>query len=153
MRRAKAHSPGRCQSGGSGVDSPYSTDGYSRKGRWASMAPTKPRLLKNGKRILIKLRWSCSGPGCVFFVTPSSRRTFQPYPGWVLPSSRESIALRMLMINQAQEVSGRFPASLISVLIASPSPAVPSTLMPPPYRSTSAGLPTALDTAHLPCCP
>src|SRR6266404_4145992 len=52
---------------------------------------------------------------------------------------QELIALRKLMINKAREVScqGRFPASLIYVLIASPSPAVPSTLMPLPSRSTS----------------
>jgi hypothetical protein len=65
----------------------------------------------------------------------------------------EIIALRMLMINQAQEVSGRFPASLIYMMIVSPSPAVPSTPMPLPSRSTSAGRPAALDTAQLPCSP
>src|SRR6267378_2484212 len=66
---------------------------------------------------------------------------------------QELIALRKLMINKAREVScqGRFPASLIYVLIASPSPAVPSTLMPLPSRSTSAGPPVVLDTALLPC--
>src|SRR6266403_5872364 len=65
----------------------------------------------------------------------------------------EIIALRTLMINQAREVScqGRFPASLIYVLIVSPWPAVPSTFMPLPSRSTSAGPPVVLDTALLPC--
>src|SRR5580700_4649001 len=38
-------------------------------------------------------------------------------------------------------------------LIVSPSPAVPSTLMPLPSRSTSAGLPVVLDTAQLLCSP
>src|SRR2546430_16301408 len=38
-------------------------------------------------------------------------------------------------------------------LIVSPSPAVPSALMPLPCRSTSAGLPAVLDTAQLPCSP
>src|SRR5262249_22226860 len=46
---------------------------------------------------------------------------------------------------------GRFPASLIYVLIVSPSPAVPSTFMPLPSRNTSAGHPVVLDTALLPC--
>src|SRR5215475_7867675 len=57
------------------------------------------------------------------------------------------------MINQAREVfcQGRFPASLIYVLIVSPSPAVPSTFMPLPSRSISAGRPVVLDTAPLPC--
>ncbi len=65
----------------------------------------------------------------------------------------ELIALRPLMINQAREVfcQGRFPASLIYVLIVSPWPAVPSTFMPLPFRSTSAGPPVVLDTALLPC--
>jgi hypothetical protein len=35
--------------------------------------------------------------------------------------------------------------------IVSPSPAVPSTLMPLPCRSTSAGFPAVLDTVQLPC--
>ena len=63
----------------------------------------------------------------------------------------ELIALRTLMINQAREVfcQGRFPASF--VLIVSPSPAVPSTVMPLPSRNTSAGRPVVLDTALLPC--
>src|SRR5258707_15744583 len=63
------------------------------------------------------------------------------------------IALRTLMINQAREVScqRRFPVSLIYVLIVSPWPAVPSTFMPLPSRSTSAGPPVVLDTALLPC--
>src|SRR5258708_31711972 len=63
------------------------------------------------------------------------------------------IALRTLMINQAREVScqRRFPVSLIYMLIVSPWPAVPSTFMPLPSRSTSAGLPVVLDTALLPC--
>src|SRR5712664_2379545 len=62
-------------------------------------------------------------------------------------------ALRTLMINQAREVScqGRFPASLIYVLIVSPWPAVPSTFMPLPSRSTSAGPLVFLDTALLLC--
>src|SRR6266550_5669651 len=59
------------------------------------------------------------------------------------------------MINQAREVfcQRRFPASLIYVLIVSPPPSVPSTLMPLPSRSTSAGLPVVLDIALLPCSP
>src|SRR5258708_9458744 len=57
------------------------------------------------------------------------------------------------MINQTREVfcQGRFPLSLIYVLVVSPSPAVPSTFMPLPSRSTSAGRPVVLDTALLPC--
>ena|SRR5437879_11659038 len=53
---------------------------------------------------------------------------------------QELIAQRPLMINQAREVfcQGRFPASLIYVLIVGPWPAVPSTFMPLPFRSTSA---------------
>ncbi len=49
----------------------------------------------------------------------------------------ELIALRTLMINRARQrfCQGRFPASLIYVLIVSPWPAVPSTLMPLPSRS------------------
>src|SRR5882762_9168477 len=39
------------------------------------------------------------------------------------------------------------------LLIVSPPPAVPSTLMPLPSCSTSAGLPVVLDTALLPCSP
>src|SRR5260221_10931949 len=67
----------------------------------------------------------------------------------------ELIALRTLIINQAREAScqWRFPASLIYVLIVSPWPAVPSTFMPLPFRSTSAGPPVVLDTALLPCSP
>src|SRR5258708_17900585 len=63
------------------------------------------------------------------------------------------IALRTLMINQVREVScqGRFPVSLTYVLSVSPWPAVPSTFMPLPSRSTSAGRPVVLDTALLPC--
>jgi hypothetical protein len=61
------------------------------------------------------------------------------------------ITLRMLMINQAQKVFGRFPASLIYVLIVTPSPAVRPTLVPLPCRRTSADLPVALDTALLLC--
>src|SRR5260221_12750176 len=66
---------------------------------------------------------------------------------------QELFALRTLMINQAREVfcQGRFPASLIYVLIVSPSPAVPSTFMPLPSCSTSAGPPVVLDTELLPC--
>src|SRR5437763_4066222 len=65
----------------------------------------------------------------------------------------ELIALRTLMINQARQrfCKWRFPASLIYVLIVSPSPAVPSTVMPLPSRNTSAGRPVVLDTALLPC--
>src|SRR5258708_1732131 len=60
-------------------------------------------------------------------------------------------ALRTLMINQTREVfcQGRFPVSLIYVV--SPWPAVPSTFMPLPSRSTSAGPPVVLDTSLLPC--
>src|SRR6266481_6002948 len=68
----------------------------------------------------------------------------------------EIITLRTLMINQAREVfcQRRFPASLIHVLIVSPPPAVPSILMPLPFRSTSAGPPVVLDTdcSHVPPC-
>src|SRR6267378_1545828 len=39
------------------------------------------------------------------------------------------------------------------LLIVSPPSSVPSTLMPLPSRSTSAGLPVVLDTALLPCSP
>src|SRR5215467_10889347 len=65
---------------------------------------------------------------------------------------QQLIAQRQSMINQAREVfcQGRFPASLIYVLIVSPSPAVPSTFMPLPSRNTSAGRPVVLDTALLP---
>jgi hypothetical protein len=38
-------------------------------------------------------------------------------------------------------------------MIVSPPPALPSTLMPLPSRSTSADLPVVLDTAMLPCFP
>src|SRR6516162_4710726 len=57
------------------------------------------------------------------------------------------------MINQAREVfcQGRFPASLMYVVIVSPSPAVPPAFMPLPSRNTSAGRPVVLDTAPLPC--
>ena len=66
---------------------------------------------------------------------------------------QELIALGLLIINQAWEVvcQGGFPASLIYVLIVSPSPAVASTFMPLPSRNTSAGRPAVLDTALLPC--
>src|SRR5215471_21500788 len=68
-------------------------------------------------------------------------------------SEQQLIAQHPSMINQAWEVfcQGRFPASLIYVLIVSPSPAVPSTFMPLPSRNTSAGRPVVLDTALLPC--
>src|SRR5258708_18726267 len=87
----------------------------------------------------------------------SRRSEFSPSHGQKTRPSRcpepEIIALRTLMIKQAREVfcQGRFPASLIYVLIVSPSPAVPSTFMPLPSRSTSAGPPVVLDTALLPC--
>jgi hypothetical protein len=86
----------------------------------------------------------------------SRKQNDTPYSQKIRPGrcpDPEIIALRMLMINQAQEVSGRFPASLTYGLIVSPSPAVPSTLIPLPCRSTSAGFPAALDTAQLPCFP
>src|SRR5258708_23270090 len=56
------------------------------------------------------------------------------------------------MINRARQgfCQWRFPASLIHVLFVSPWPAVPSTFMPLPFRSTSAGPPVVLDTALLP---
>src|SRR5215472_4852020 len=59
------------------------------------------------------------------------------------------------MINQAREAfcQGRFPASLIYVLIVSPSPAVSSvssTFMPLPSRNTSAGRPVVPGIALLP---
>ena len=65
---------------------------------------------------------------------------------------QQLIAQRPSMINEAREVlcKGRFPASLIYVLIVSPSPAVPPTFMPLPSRNTSAGRPVVLDTALLP---
>src|SRR5437879_8055516 len=55
---------------------------------------------------------------------------------WSLDRAHEPkiIALPTLMINQAREVFWRFPASLIYVLIVSPWPSVPSTLMPLPFR-------------------
>src|SRR5215469_12470374 len=67
-------------------------------------------------------------------------------------SEQQLIAQRPSIINQAREVfcQGRFPASLICVLIVSPSPAVPPTFMPLPSRNTSAGRPVVLDTALLP---
>src|SRR5258708_3401854 len=66
---------------------------------------------------------------------------------------QELIAHCTLMINQTREVfcQGRFPLSLIYVLIVSPWPAVPSTFMPLPSGGTSAGRPVVLDTALLPC--
>ena len=69
----------------------------------------------------------------------------------VLCPEQQLIAQRPSMINQAREVfcQGRFPASF--VLIVSPWPAVPSTFMPLPFRSTSAVPPVVLDTALLPC--
>ena len=56
------------------------------------------------------------------------------------------------MINQAREIfcQGKFPSSLIYVLIVEPVGCVPSTFMPLPSRSTSAGPPVVLDTALLP---
>src|SRR5260370_37934335 len=39
MRRAKVHSAGLCQSGGSGMVSYPSTEGYTRKGRCAYSTP------------------------------------------------------------------------------------------------------------------
>ena len=67
-------------------------------------------------------------------------------------SEQQLIAQLPPMINQAWEVfcQGRFPASLIYVLIVSPSPAVPPTFMPLPSRNTSAGRPVVPDTALLP---
>jgi len=67
-------------------------------------------------------------------------------------SEQRLIAQRPPVINQAREVfcQGRFPASLIYVLIVSPSTAVPPTFMPLPSRNTSAGRPVVLDTALLP---
>src|SRR5438876_10222679 len=56
MRRAKAHSPERCQSGGRGADSPYSTEGYSRKGSWANITRTKAKAQQKGKRIFSNSR-------------------------------------------------------------------------------------------------
>ena len=47
-------------------------------------------------------------------------------------------------------MSGEIPASLIYMLIVSPSAAVPSTFMPLPFRNTLAGRPVVLDTALLP---
>jgi hypothetical protein len=65
---------------------------------------------------------------------------------------QQLIAQRPSMINQAQDVfsQGSFRASLIYVLIVSPSPAVPSTSMPPPSRNTSAGRLVVPGTALLP---
>jgi hypothetical protein len=89
------------------------------------------------------------------FCDAPSGRSFLPYGQKNRPGrchEPEIIALRTLMTNQAREVfcQGRFPASLIYVLIVSPSPAAPSTLMPLPSRSTSAGRPAAPDIARLP---
>jgi hypothetical protein len=66
--------------------------------------------------------------------------------------SNNSLRQRPSMINEAREVlcQGRFPASLIDVLIVSPSPAVPSTFRPLPSRNTSAGRPVVPGTALLP---
>ena len=65
---------------------------------------------------------------------------------------QQLIAQRPSMINEAREVlcQRRFSASLIYVLIVSPSPAVPPTLMPLPSRNTSAGRPVVPGTALLP---
>jgi hypothetical protein len=65
----------------------------------------------------------------------------------------ELIALLVSMINQAGRSSchGTFPVSLIYALLVSSAPAVTSTLMPLPSRSTSADLPVVLDTALLLC--
>src|SRR5215469_5783660 len=68
---------------------------------------------------------------------------------------QQLIAQRPSMINQAWEAfcQGRFPASLIYVLIVSPSPAVSSvssTFMPLPSGNTSAGRPVVPVTALLP---
>jgi hypothetical protein len=51
------------------------------------------------------------------------------------------------MLNQAREgfCQGRFPSSLIYVLIVSPWPAVPSTLMPLPSRTALLWKPTVLN--------
>jgi len=59
---------------------------------------------------------------------------------------QELIALRLLITNQAWEVvcQGGFPASLIYVLILSPSPAVASTFVPLPSRNTSPRRPVHL---------
>src|SRR5215471_5699514 len=67
-------------------------------------------------------------------------------------SEQQLIAQLPPMINQAWEVfcHVRFRASLIYVLIVSPSPAVPPTFMPLPSRNTSAGRPVVPDTALLP---
>src|SRR5215471_20962899 len=53
-------------------------------------------------------------------------------------SEQQLIAKRPPLIKQAREVlcQGRFPASLIYVLIVSPSPVVPPTFMPLPSRNT-----------------
>jgi hypothetical protein len=69
-----------------------------------------------------------------------------------LPRSR-IVALRMLMINQVQDVTGRFPASLIYVADREPIAGCPVNPYAAPSRSTSAGLPVVLDTARLPCSP
>src|SRR5215813_6580736 len=71
-------------------------------------------------------------------------------PGHCL--GQQLIAQRPSVINEAREVlcQGRFPISLIYVLIVSPSPAVPPTFTPLPSRNTSAGRPVVPDTALLP---
>jgi hypothetical protein len=62
-----------------------------------------------------------SRPVCQTGPSPFGQKT-RPCP------EPEMIALRTLVINQVRAVFGRFPASLIYVLIVSPSPAVPSIL-------------------------
>src|SRR5467141_539175 len=76
-------------------------------------------------------------------IRPCGQKT---HPGRCL----EIIAQRTLMKSGPGGLcQSRFPVSLIYVV--SPWPAVPSTFMPLPSRSTSAGPPVILDTALLPC--
>src|SRR5262249_31321484 len=49
MRRAKVHSPGRLQSGGSGMASPYSTEGDWRNARWAKTGLMRRAARRRGQ--------------------------------------------------------------------------------------------------------
>src|SRR5260221_1549078 len=102
--------------------------------------------LSGDHRLVSGLRIRLSRQRC-----PISRMAKKTRPGRC--PAPTLISLRTLMINQAREVSWqrRFPVSLIIVLIVRPWSAVPSTFMPLPSRSTSAGPPVVRDTAVLPC--
>ena len=62
ISRANVHSAGVLQSEGSGIDEPYSTEGYSRNGRWAKTALIIMAIMTNGRATLHR-----------FFKAPPSR--------------------------------------------------------------------------------